>query len=169
MTSTYAVRLARARRVVPAWLRPRGRVDEGQIGVLVLGLFVLVTLLVLGTVDVTAAQLARMRLLDTADAAALDAADALDERAAYEEGVLDRLTVTDESVARAASEHLDRTPLPPGIASWAVVPDTGTSDGATAVVTLRGTATLPMSGWVLESLGGSVTITVTSRARAPLG
>jgi hypothetical protein len=137
--------------------------------VLVLGLFVLVTLLVLGAVDVTAAQLARMRLLDTADAAALDAADALDERVAYEQGVLDRLAVTDESVARAARDHLDRTPLPPGITSWSVVPDTGTSDGATAVVTLQGTATLPMTGWVLESLGGSVTITVTSRARAPLG
>jgi hypothetical protein len=26
-----------------------------------------------------------------------------------------------------------------------------------------------MSGWILQSLGGSVTITVTSRARAPLG
>lgn len=135
---------------------------------LALGLFVLATLLVLGAVDVTAAQLARMRLLDAADSAALDAADALDERAAYEGGVLDRLALTDESVTAAAGAHLARTPLPPGITSWSVVPDTGTGDGATAVVTVRGTATLPMSGWVLESLGGSVTITVTSRARAPL-
>jgi Flp pilus assembly protein TadG len=168
MTGAYAVRPARALRALRSWVRPR-RADEGQIGILVLGLFVLVTLLVLGAVDVTAAQLARMRLLDTADAAALDAADALDERVAYEQGVLDRLAVTDESVSTAASAHLARTPLPPGITSWAVVPDTGASDGATAVVTLRGTATLPMSGWVLESLSGSVTITVTSRARAPLG
>ncbi|GAA2742742.1 hypothetical protein GCM10009868_13880 [Terrabacter aerolatus] len=151
-------------------LRPRGDrpADEGQIGVLALGLFVLVTLLVLGAVDVTAAQLARMRLLDAADSAALDAADALDERAAYERGVLEQLALTDESVAAAAEAHLSRTPMPPGITSWSVVPDTGTRDGATAVVTVRGTATLPMSGWVLESLGGSVTITVTSRARAPL-
>jgi Flp pilus assembly protein TadG len=143
--------------------------ERGQIGVLALGLFVLATLLVLGAVDVTAAQLARMRLLDAADSAALDAADALDERAAYEGGVLDHLALTDESVAGAAGAHLARTPMPPGITSWSVVPDTGTTDGATAVVTIRGTATLPMSGWVLESLGGSVTITVTSRARAPLG
>lgn len=169
MTSSYANRLARVSRVLPRCPRFPRRADEGQIGVLVLGLFVLVALLVLGGIDVTAAQLARMRLLDTADAAALDAADALDERAAYEEGVLDRLAVTDESVATAARAHLARTPLPPGITSWSVVSDTGTSDGATAVVTLQGTATLPMSGWVLESLGGSVTITVTSRARAPLG
>ena len=148
---------------------PRRSGDQGQIGVLALGLFVLATLLVLGAIDVTAAQLARMRLLDAADSAALDAADALDERAAYQRGVLDQLALTDESVAGAASAHLARTPMPPGITSWSVVPDTGTSDGATAVVTVRGTATLPMSGWVLESLGGSVTITVTSRARAPLG
>ena len=143
--------------------------EQGQIGVLALGLFVLATILVLGAIDVTAAQLARMRLLDAADSAALDAADALDERAAYEGGVLDHLALTDESVAGAAGAHLARTPMPPGITAWSVVPDTGTTDGATAVVTIRGTATLPMSGWVLESLGGSVTITVSSRARAPLG
>jgi Flp pilus assembly protein TadG len=169
MKCAYAVRFARVERTLAVWRGVRRRADEGQIGVLVLGLFVLVTLLVLGAIDVTAAQLARMRLLDTADAVALDAADALDERAAYENGVLDRLAVTDESVARSATDHLARTPLPPGITSWSVVPATGTTDGATAVVTLRGTATLPMSGWVLDSLGGSVTITVTSRARAPLG
>lgn len=174
MTPTYAVSLPRRLRGLPARLRrtparpPQGRAaEEGQIGVLALGLFVLATLLILGTVDVTAAQLARMRLLDTADSAALDAADSLDEASAYENGVLDRLALTDESVAGAASAHLARTPRPPGITSWSVVPETG-AEGDTAVVTLQGTATLPMSGWVLDSLGGSVTITVTSRARAPL-
>ncbi|MBW8731115.1 MAG: hypothetical protein JF622_09050 [Terrabacter sp.] len=169
MTSTYAVRFRAIARRLRVRLASRRACDEGQIGVLALGLFVLAALLVLGAVDVTAAQLARMRLLDAADSAALDAADALDERAAYEGGVLDQLAVTDESVARAATAHLARTPLPSGITSWSVLPDTGTSDGATAVVTIQGKATLPMSGWVLESLGGSVTITVTSRARAPLG
>ncbi|HSU73468.1 MAG TPA: pilus assembly protein TadG-related protein [Terrabacter sp.] len=167
MKTTYAGRLRRRCRAARARLADRRARDEGQIGVLALGLFVLVMLLVLGTIDVTAAQLARMRLLDTADSAALDAADSLDERAAYENGVLEKLALTNESVASAASAHLARTPMPPGIRGWSVVPETG-ADGATAVVTLRGTATLPMSGWVLESLGGSVTITVTSRARAPL-
>ncbi len=147
----------------------RARADDGQIGVLILGLFSLVLVLILGAVDVTAAQLARMRLLDVADAAALDAADAIDERAAYETGLLDQLVLTDGSVQQAAQTHLSLVPHPPGITTWGVVPDTGTPDGATAVVTVQGTATLPMSGWILESLGGSVTITVTSRARAPLG
>lgn len=164
MTATRAWSLRR----LLTRLGRRPAAEEGQIGVLALGLFVLATLLVLGTVDVTAAQLARMRLLDTADSAALDAADSLDVRSAYENGVVDRLALTDESVGSAAAAHLARTPRPPGIASWSLAPETG-ADGDTAVVTLQGTATLPMSGWVLESLGGSVTITVTSRARAPLG
>jgi hypothetical protein len=142
--------------------------DDGQIGLLVIGLFVLVAVLALGAIDVTAAQLARMRLLDTADAMALDAADALDERAAYAHGLPDRLTITDASVRSAVAAHLARTPRPTGITAWSIVERTGTSDGSTAVVTLQGSATLPMTGWILDSLGGSVTITVTSRARAPL-
>lgn len=143
--------------------------DRGQVSVLILGLFVIVVVLILGAVDVTAAQLARMRLLDTADAAALDAADAIDERSAYRDGVPDHLALTDASVQAAAGDHLARTPLPSGITRWRLVPRTGTPDGSTAVVTLQGRATLPMSGWVLEQLGGSVTITVTSSARARLG
>lgn len=158
----YAVRTLPFRRAAAV------RADGGQIGILILGLFCLVLVLILGAVDVTAAQLARMRLLDAADAAALDAADAIDERAAYESGVLDSLALTGGSVRQAAESHLVRVPRPPGITAWSVVPETGTTDGATAVVTLQGTATLPMSGWILQSLGGSLTITVTSRARAPL-
>jgi Flp pilus assembly protein TadG len=158
----YAVRPALLSRL------RRARGEQGQIGILVLGLFCIVLVLILGAVDVTAAQLARMRLLDAADAAALDAADALDERSAYESGMLERLILTDGSVQEAARTHLARAPRPPGITAWSVVPQTGTIEGATAVVTVQGTAILPMSGWILESLGGSVTITVTSRARAPL-
>ena len=134
-----------------------------------LGLFAIAAILILGAVDVTAAQLARMRLLDTADATALDAADAIDERTAYTQGLPDRLVLSDASVRSAADAHLGATPLPAGVTSWSVIAPTGTPDGSTAVVTLQGTATLPMTGWILESLGGSVTITVTSRARAELG
>lgn len=142
--------------------------DEGQISVLIIGLFVIVAALILGAIDVTAAQLARMRLLDTADAIALDASDALDEQAAYEQGLPDRLVLTSGSVRAAAAEHLAHTTRPTGISDWGLGADTGTPDGATAVVTLSGRAELPMTGWFLNTLGGGVTITVTSRARAPL-
>lgn len=142
--------------------------EDGQIAVLILGLFLVVLVFILGAIDVTAAQLARMRLLDTADAVALDAADALDVAAVYEGGLQGPLVLTDHSVEAAAAAQLARTPRPNGIVSWSLQAPTGTTDGRTAEVTLTGRATLPMTGWILDSLGGGVTITVTSRARAPL-
>ncbi len=144
------------------------RGEAGQIAVLIVGLFVLVLVLILGGIDVTAAQLGRMRLLDVADATALDAADALDEAATYARGISDTPVLTTASVRAAAEQHLARTPRPAGLESWQLGADTGSPDGRTAVVSLTGRATLPMSGWVLDALGGSVTITVESRARAPL-
>lgn len=142
--------------------------EDGQIAVLVLGLFVIVLVFILGAIDVTAAQLARIRLLDTADSIALDAADAVDPATVYAGGVDQHLGLTDETVHAAAVARLAGTPIPSGVTEWALVAPTGTPDGVTAEVTVRGRATLPMTGWILESLGGGVTITVTSRARAPL-
>lgn len=150
------------------WRVRAARGEEGQIAVLIVGLFVLVLVLIFGGIDVTSAQLGRMRLLDVADATALDAADALDEGATYSRGVSDTPVLTNESVRAAAAAHLERTPRPPGLESWHLGTGTGTPDGRTAVVLLTGRATLPMSGWVLDALGGGVTITVESRARAPL-
>ena len=135
-------------------LRRRRRTEEGQIAVLILGLFVIVLVFILGAIDVTAAQLARMRLLDTADAVALDAADALDVAAVYEGGLQGPLVLTDHSVQTAAAAHLARTPRPTGIIGWGLQAPTGTTDGRTAEVTLTGRATLPMTGWILDSLGG---------------
>lgn len=147
---------------------PDGRRDTGQIGLLILGLFSIVALLVVGAIDVTAAQLARMRILDAADAIALDAADSLEEASAYGHGVQDAVALSDASVLAAASDHLSRTPLPTGLIRWTLVDGTGTPDGRTAVVRLQGQAQLPITGGILGALGGSVTITVESRARAPL-
>lgn len=142
--------------------------ERGQISVLILGLFMIVVVLILGTIDVTAAQLARMRLLDIADSMALDAADDIDEGSAYAGGVTTQLALTEASVKASASEHLALTPTPGGISEWSLSAPTGTPDGTTAVVSVSARADLPMSGWILESLGGGVTISVTSRARAPL-
>ncbi|HET7397779.1 MAG TPA: pilus assembly protein TadG-related protein [Intrasporangium sp.] len=153
----------------PLVRRPRRNREEGQISVLILGLFALCLALILGATDVTAAQLARMRLLDAADSAALDAADALDEAAAYRGGLHGTLLLTDASVQQSAAAHLARIPRPSGITAWGLDAPTGSEDGQTAVVTLTGRASLPMSGWLLERFGGGVTITVRSRARAPLG
>lgn len=155
-------------RLVGRRLNQSRRRDDGQITVLIVGLFAIVALLIVGAIDVTAAQLARMRLLDTADAIALDAADALDESRAYGHGVQTAIVLSDASVRESASGHLTRTPLPTGITGWSLADGTGAPDGQTALVRLRGEAVLPMTGGVLRALGGSVMITVESRARAPL-
>nr|MDQ6897282.1 pilus assembly protein TadG-related protein [Actinomycetota bacterium] len=69
-----------------ALIRWRRR-DTGQVSILIFGLLGVVLLLVLGGIDVTAAQIARTRLLDASDSAALDASNALDEGAAYAGGI----------------------------------------------------------------------------------
>lgn len=150
------------------WRRLRSHgAERGQVTLLVIGFAVVAVLLVLGTTVVTSAQLSRMRLLDAADGAALDAADSLDV-SAYDRGLSDAVAVNDETVATTAQRYLASRPRPAGMIRWAVAPGTGSPDGQTAVVRLVGQADLPVVGGLLRSFGGSVTITVESRARAGL-
>lgn len=159
-------------RLAPGLPRPipsrATRRDNGQVSILIFGLLGVVLLLVLGGVDVTAAQIARARLLDASDSAALEAANALDEASAYSGGIGDSVVVSDGTVERAVEDNLGARPMPYGISGWRIAQGTGTTDGHTAVVVLQGTAELPMTGGLLVALGRSVTITVESRARAPL-
>jgi hypothetical protein len=148
--------------------RPRSARDDGQVSILIIGLLGVVLVLVMGGVDVTAAQIARARLFDASDSAALEAANALDEAAAYSGGIGDAVVVSSGTVERAVEDNLAARPMPYGLSSWAVARGTGTTDGRTAVVVLQGVAELPMTGGLLAALGKSVTITVESRARAPL-
>jgi Flp pilus assembly protein TadG len=139
--------------------------EEGQVTLLVLGFAVVVIVLVLGTVAATSAQLSRMRLLDAADGAALDAADSLDA-GTYELGVGDAVPVSDATVTTTAAAYLAERRRPESLLSWRVAPGTGSPDGETAVVRVTGEADVPMVGWMLRGLGGSLTITVEARARA---
>jgi hypothetical protein len=145
----------------------RRRGESGQVTLLILGFTLVAAMLIAGTVAVTSAQLSRMRLLDAADGAALDAADSLDVRA-YEQGLDDAVAVSNETVRATAERYLDERPLPVGMAGWAVASGTGSPDGETAVVRLVGQADLPLVGGVLRGLGTTVTITVESRARSEL-
>lgn len=151
--------------------RPEG--EEGQIGLLILGVCVLVLTLVIGVVDVTAIQLARVRLYDASDAAALDAADAIFEGGAYRDGVRERLPVTDESVRAAAQRYLATTDRPDRLTSWQIGAGTGTADGRSATVALTGTVEAPIGGGLLADVFGPIRLTVTSRAdgrvEAPVG
>jgi hypothetical protein len=164
-----------------AWRRLR-RTDEqdldappvhsegGQISLLVLGFTVIALLLIVGGVDVTAVQLARSRLLDAADGAALDASDALDGDPAYQ-GLRSAVAITDISVRESAEAYLHDQPQPHGISSWHLIYGTdGTRslDGQTAVIKLRGSVDIPIAASVLAAFGGSVDITVESHAQSGL-
>ena len=145
----------------------RGGGEAGQVTLLILGFSVVAILLVIGTVAVTSVQLSRMRLLDAADGAALDAADSLD-LGAYQGGLGEAVAVNDATVRGTAVHYLAERPRPESLLAWQVAPGTGSPDGQTAVVRVSGQADLPLVGGLLDTLGGSVTITVESRARANL-
>ena len=142
--------------------------DRGQISLLILGFTIIALMLIIGGVDVTSVQLARARLFDAADGAALDASDALDNGSAYEGGLKSVIPITDGSVRQSATAYLAVEPRPHGISSWILADGTGSPDGQTAVIRLRGTAEIPIAASVLAAFGGSVRITVESRARSGL-
>jgi hypothetical protein len=148
--------------------RCHGRRDEqGSITPFILGLTVIAMLLIAGTVAVTSAHLSRMRLLDVADGAALNAANAFDD-SAYTNGVGDSVPLSNASVQQRAAEYVASRPRPGSILAWRLASGTGTTDGSTAVVALTGEAELPMIGPALRELGVTVTISVRSQARADL-
>ena len=148
--------------------RVRSGGECGQVGLLILGFTLVAAVLIVGVVAVTSVQLSRMRLLDAADGAALDAADSLDAHA-YRTGLGRAVALSDQTVRDTAERYLAQRPLPVGMQTWQVAAGTGSPDGETAVVRLVGVADLPLVGGVLRGLGTSVTITVESTARAELG
>lgn len=143
----------------------RLRDDEGRLSILILGLAVIATTLILGGLAVTSVHISRMRLLDAADAAALDATDEAVTRV-YSGGVGQALPLSDEVVQQTAVETLAGRQRPQGLNSWAVAGGTGSPDGQTAVIRLTGEADLPLVGGLIRGLGGSVTVGVESQARA---
>jgi hypothetical protein len=142
--------------------------EAGQISILMIGLVAVCLTIVLGVVGVTAVQLGRIHVLDAADAAALDASDALAPERAYAEGLVSGVPLTDASVVEAATTHLSQRVRPSRLSDWEVAPGTGSPDGRTAVVVIRGTARIPVVSAVLAPFGGGVTVTMTSSARSDI-
>ncbi|WP_151526256.1 hypothetical protein [Serinicoccus kebangsaanensis] len=134
--------------------------------ILLIGMVALTLTVILAVVGVTAVQLTRIQLLDAADAAALDASDALAQEQVYEAGLGAGPPVSDATVVDAAAEHLAGRERPSRVQEWGLGAGTGTPDGRTAVVTLTGRASIPVISPVLATFGGGVTITVTSSARS---
>ena len=142
--------------------------EGGQISILLIGMLAVALTIVLAIVGVTSVQLSRIHLLDAADAAALDASDALAKERAYAEGIGTGVPLTDATVQQAASDHLASRTMPGRVAGWSLGPGTGSPDGRSAVVVLTGQAQIPVVSPVLRAFGGGVSITVTSSARSDL-
>jgi hypothetical protein len=147
--------------------RPRDRAaDDGQVLLLILGYAIVALLLVIVAVDATAVHLARTQLLDSSDAAALDASDAIDSGSAYARGVPGAVPLSSDSVRSAATTYLSRYRPPTRIGQVRLATGTGTPDGQTAVVVLVGHVRLPLLGPVVDAWSGGITVTVRSQARA---
>lgn len=147
--------------------RARCQGEEGQLTILILGLTVIAATLILVGLAATTVQLARVRLFDLADAAALDAADTLTE-AAYGSGVGVSVPLSDAEVRQAVNGYLAGVDKPENVVSWSLEPGTGSPDGDVAVVVLRGEVSIPYVSWVLDAVHGRVTVTVRSAARSDI-
>lgn len=141
--------------------------EQGSLTLLVMGCLAIAVLLIFGTIVATSAQLARVQLLDVADGAALDAADALDLDA-YTQGFGEAVSVSSDSVWGSAQSYLQARERPERVTWWSIEPGTGTPDGETAVVVVSADVSLPVVGPFVEAIGRSITITVTGTARAGL-
>jgi hypothetical protein len=145
--------------------------DEGQVTVLVLGYAVVVLALVLTIASATAVHLTRNRLTALADAAALDAADALDRQRFYAEldgagpGSERVVALTPASVRASVAGYVAQAPAAAVLGSVDIAEPTGTPDGFTAQVTLETHARLPFLPAVLGDRA-DVSVRVTARARA---
>ncbi|MGL4175307.1 MAG: pilus assembly protein TadG-related protein [Dermatophilaceae bacterium] len=143
------------------------RDERGSISLYILGLTMVAIMLITGGVAVTSAQVTRMQLLDVADGAALTAANALDG-GAYDGGVSGAVPVSESSVEGRAAAYLGAREPPSRVITWRLTSATGTPDGETAVVGITATVSVPLIGSLLDQLGGEITISVESRARADL-
>lgn len=140
--------------------------DGGQVTLLALGYFLVALSLVAVVADATAVHLARTQLQDAADAAALDAADALGEGSAYRGGITDAVPVSDGDVRAQAARYLATYTTPSRIEAVRLGPATGTDDGRSATVQLTARVRLPIAAPVVASFTGGVAVTVRSTASA---
>jgi uncharacterized membrane protein len=156
--------------MTPPSRRRLQRGDDGQVLPLILVYALIAVSLVAVVVSASAVHLERKRLLALADAAALDAADAIDPDAFYGGGTRPGAGVplTDSSVQASVYRFVRLVEAPARFESFAVASTTGTSDGQTAEVVLVAVARPPMLSSVIDSFSAGIPLRVTARARAGL-
>ena len=151
-------------------LRRSCRGDDGQVLLLSLVYGLIAVLLVLVVVSASGVHLERKRLLGLADAAALDAADALDEGryfALVQAGEpVSSVPLSDATVRAEVSDHLARQGAGARFPGLGVGAGTGSPDGETAVVVLTARALPLLSSVVTDRWEVGVPLRVTARARS---
>jgi hypothetical protein len=148
--------------------------DDGQVMLLIVVYALIAFSLVTVVVGASAVHLGRHRLLAVADAAALDAADALDRPGFYGAGgqpggpdMGERVVrLSDASVRDSVRRYLLDAGTGQRFTGLAITDPTGTPDGATAEVTLAAVIRLPLVGVVLAPWSDGVRVQATARARA---
>jgi hypothetical protein len=157
--------------------------EEGQIIPLVIVYVLIALVLIVVVVDISAVHVQRDRLYAVADAAALDAADALDRSRFYgqsvhaesprpdstqtrSEGPTALVPVSDRTVRDSAAAYLRRAGPESRLSDLRVDRPTGTADGVTAEVTVRCRARLPLFSFVVAAWSSGVPLGATARARA---
>ncbi len=153
--------------VVGRWWRAvRGGDDDGQILLLILFYAVIAFSLAAVVVSASAVHLERKRLLEVADGAALDAADAVDPGGYFNDGVRPgSVPLSDRSVRASVDDYLADRGAFTDFDRLVVGSQTGTRDGRTAEVTLYATVEPPLVGWALEAFSGGITLHATGSAR----
>jgi Putative Flp pilus-assembly TadE/G-like len=156
---------------------PSRGADHGQVLPLVLVYLLVSFLLVTLVADAAAVHLQRNRLVSLADAAALDAADALDTERFYTLGAgaagaagepqgAGVVPVSDQTVQDSVDRFLVTARAVDRFDGLAVGDPTGSTDGREVRVTLVALARLPILTRVVAAWSDGVPLTVTSRAEA---
>ena len=144
--------------------------DSGQVLLLIVAYASIALLLVTVVVGASAVHVERKQLLAVADAAALDAADAVDTDVLYGTGARPgAVPLSDRSVQAAVEDYAVAVGATGRFQDFRVEGATGSPDGRTAQVTLSARARLPLVSAVLGEYAAGVPLTVTARARTNLG
>ncbi len=141
--------------------------ERGRILILGAGLFAILGLLIVGGIDVTAVQLAKMRVLDAADSAALAGADSADKGSLYRGGIQRGVPLTSGGVQQAAVGSLADQEVPTNVTAWRVA-GSSVAGQDTAVVQVEAAVRPPITGGMFSLFGSSVTVRVESRAHSAI-
>jgi uncharacterized membrane protein len=141
-----------------------GRADEGQVTLLILGFAVMLALLVTAVVDVSTLFLQRRALVAVADAAALAAAQEIDQAAYYASGATSGVPLDEQAAVAAALDRVDEVKAPQlrGLRVTDV-----SVDGTIVRISVAARVRLPFSNAVVAAPDG-VPLSAEAAATSPL-